>query len=62
MERLDKVVCNQTGYSRKEVKELVRKKRIKVNDITVLKSDIKINPDIDIIKIDDIEIKVQEYV
>lgn len=62
MERLDKVVCNQTGYSRKEVKELVRKKRIKVNDITVLKSDIKINPDIDIIKIDDIEINVQEYV
>ena len=62
MERLDKVISNQTGYSRKEVKELVRKKRIKVNDAIILKSDIKINPDIDKITIDDMDIKVQEYV
>ena len=62
MERIDKVVCNQTGYSRKEVKELVRKKRITLNGEIILKSDIKINPEIDKIKIDDTEISVKEYV
>lgn len=62
MERIDKVVCNQTGYSRKEVKELVRKKKITLNGEIILKSDIKINPDIDRIAIDNEEISVKEYV
>ena len=37
MERLDKVISNQTGYSRKEIKELIRKKRVTVNDEIALK-------------------------
>lgn len=62
MERIDKVLANQTGYSRKEIKELIRKKRVMLNNEIVTKSDIKINPDIDKIKIDNKEIQVQKYV
>ena len=62
MERLDKVVSNQTGYSRKEVKNLVRQKRITVNDEIVTKSDIKVNPEKDSIKLDNKEIKIKNYV
>lgn len=62
MERLDKVLSNQTGYSRKEIKELISKKRVTVNNEIITKSDIKINPDIDKIKIDDNEIEIKKYV
>ena len=62
MERLDKIISNQTGYSRKEVKELVRKKRIIVNDVVVLKSDIKVDASKDVILLDGNEILVKEYV
>ena len=62
MERIDKVIGSQTGYSRKDIKELIRKKRVKINDELVLKSDIKVNPDIDIIKIDNIVIEIKKHV
>lgn len=52
MERLDKVICSQTNYSRRDVKELVRNKRVFVNNELVLKSDIKINGDSDVIVVD----------
>ena len=62
MERLDKIISNQTGYSRKEVKELVRQKRIIVNDVVVLKSDVKVDASKDVILLDGDEILVKEYV
>lgn len=62
MERLDKVIGSQTSYSRKDVKELVRKKRIKVNDEIVLKSDIKIDPNNDIISIDNKVLTIKKCV
>lgn len=62
MERIDKIISNQTRYSRKDIKELVRKKRITLNNQLVTKSDIKINPDIDIIKIDNEIIEITKYV
>lgn len=62
MERIDKVIGTQTTYSRKEVKELVRKKRVIVNDEIITKSDIKINPEVDIVKIDNQEIQIKKYV
>lgn len=62
MERLDKIIGSQTEYSRKDIKELVRKKRIRVNNEIVLKSDIKIDPIKDKISIDDKEVKVKEHV
>ena len=62
MERLDKIVSNQTGYSRKEVKELVRNKRIMVNDVVVSKSDIKVDPINDLISLDGENINVKSKV
>lgn len=61
MERLDKILVRETGYSRKDIKILVKNKRIKVNDQIVLKSDIKITEN-DIIKLDDKIIEVKEFV
>ncbi|MBQ2909546.1 MAG: rRNA pseudouridine synthase [Bacilli bacterium] len=62
MERLDKIVSNQTGYSRKEVKELVRNKRIMVNDVVVSKSEIKVDPINDLISLDGENINVKKKV
>lgn len=62
MERIDKVISSETGYTRKEVKELVRKKRIMLNNEIITKSDIKINTEIDKIKIDGEEIEIKKYV
>ena len=62
MERLDKVISNQVGYSRKEVKELVKKKRVKVDDVIVNNSDIKVDVSINKIFIDDEELIFKKYV
>lgn len=61
MERIDKIISNQTTYTRKEVKELIKKKRITINDEILLKSDLKINLDTTTIKIDGIELKIKKY-
>ena len=62
MERLDKIIANQTGYSRKEVKELIRKNHITVNDEIISKSDIKVDCDKDKIMLDGTEIKLQKHI
>lgn len=62
MERLDKIIVEQTKYSRKEVKELVRQKRIIVNGEKISKPDIKIDREKDRIEVDNIEIKVKKYI
>ncbi len=62
MERIDKIIVNQTQYSRKDVKKLVLQKRVKVNEALVFKSDIKIDPKVDIITIDGKDINVVENV
>ena len=61
MERLDKIIATQTEYSRKEVKELVNKKRVIVNGEIVCKSDIKIDNNAEI-KIDGCVINVKKNV
>ncbi len=51
------------GYgSRKDVKTLVKKKRITVNDQSVRKADIQIDPDKDQVKCDDKVIQYQKYI
>lgn len=62
MERLDKIISTQTGYSRKDVKELIKKKRVLVNEEVVTKSDIKVNPEIDIVLLDGRKINFKKYV
>jgi len=62
MERIDKIISSQIGYSRKEVKELIKKKRVTLNEELVKKSDEKINPDKDIIKVDGKEITIKKNI
>ena len=62
MERLDKVISNQTGYSRKDIKELIRKKRVTVNGEIAAKPELKVDPAMDRISVDGQEISVQKFV
>ena len=62
MERLDKVISNQTGYSRKDIKELIRKKRVTVNNEIAAKPELKVDPAIDRISVDGQGISVQKFV
>lgn len=62
MERIDKVIGSQTGYSRKEIKDLIRKKRVFVNGTLVLKSDFKIDIDKTLITIDDKKIPIKKNI
>ncbi|TDM07724.1 rRNA pseudouridine synthase [Macrococcus lamae] len=50
--RLDKFLADTGNGTRSEVKHLIRKGRVTVNNETVRKSDIKISPDDDLIAID----------
>lgn len=62
MERIDKVISNQTLYSRKDVKDLIRSKRVVVNGKIITKSDIKISPEKDTIEIDGQHIEFKKYI
>lgn len=62
MERIDKIICAQTEYSRKDIKKLILQKRIKVNDELVFKADIKIDPEKDKISIDEKIINIQKNI
>ena len=62
MERIDKFIGTQTSYSRKDVKDLIRKKKVLVNGEIVTKPDIKIDCYSDVISIDNKEIVFKKYV
>ena len=62
MERLDKIIGMVTNYSRKDIKELIRKKRVTINGNVALKADLKIEADEVMIAIDGRELKVQKNV
>ena len=62
MERIDRFITNHSMYSRSIVKKLINAKRVYLNDEVVKKADIKINEDLDIVRIDDEVIKAQKYV
>jgi 16S rRNA pseudouridine516 synthase len=62
MERLDKAISSQTNYSRKDIKDLIKKKKVLVNGIVVMKSDIKVNPSIDEITVSEQTICFKKFV
>ena len=64
MERIDKIISNQTTYTRKEVKDLIKKKKITVNNEIINKSDFKIDIKKDIIMIEGkiLNIKTHIYI
>ena len=61
MERIDKVISNQIGYSRKEIKEMIRGKRVCLNGVVVLKSDVKVDVAKDEIRIDGVLCEYKKY-
>ncbi len=61
MERLDKVIARELGYSRNDVKKLIKDRRIMVNDEIVLKSDLKVGEE-DKIVVDGEEIGINKCV
>ena len=62
LERIDKVIASQTNYSRSDIKKLITKRKIIVNNNIVLKSDFKIDPIKDDILIDGNKLLFKEYV
>ena len=62
MQRLDKILSTQTSYSRKEIKELIGKKKITINENIALKSDIKIDEEKDTIMINGEKLIIKKYV
>lgn len=60
--RVDKFLSQQTVLSRKEIKKLAKKKRIAVNQEVIKKTDIKIDPMVDTVTLDGIDISYEPYI
>ena len=58
--RLDKFLSNNGFGTRKEVKDLIKKGYVSVNDNDKIKFDQSIDPTVDIIKVDDEIIEYKE--
>ena len=61
MKRIDKVISEQTSYTRKEIKEKIKKHQILVNEEVVLKPETKVKEE-DIITVDNKVLKRQKNV
>ena len=62
MKRIDKIISEQTHYTRKEIKKLVSQGKILVNDEIVKKSETKYDENNICIKINGEEIEIKKYV
>ena len=58
--RLDKYLADMTGISRLEIKKLIKKGDVKVNDIVIKTNDYKVKED-DVVYLNDKQIKYQEF-
>lgn len=60
--RLDRLLSN-TGYgTRKEVKQMIRKGHVKVNKTVIKKDDLKIDPKVEKVYVDDVEVVHEPFV
>ncbi|MBE5943840.1 MAG: rRNA pseudouridine synthase [Lachnospiraceae bacterium] len=59
--RLDKFLADAGAGTRSQVKELIKKGRVKVNNVIVKKSDIKIQTDEDFVSLDDKKVSHCEF-
>ena len=62
IKRIDRIISEQTNYSRKEIKNLVSKKLVLVNDKVIDKSDLKYEEDNIVIKINNEVIGVKKNI
>lgn len=60
--RLDKLLAHSGFGTRKEVKELIKKGYVHVNDIVIKKDKFQVDPDSDIVDVDGEVIKYEKYV
>lgn len=60
--RLDKLLSHAGYGSRRDVRELIKKKLVTVNDERIKKVNIKVNPDEDTIMVDNKKVIYEEYV
>lgn len=62
MERIDKIIASQGGYSRSEVKKLIQQKKIKVNGEIITSPNIKIDTANAKILIDNEALTIKEHI
>ncbi|SHJ70161.1 ribosomal small subunit pseudouridine synthase A [Clostridium cavendishii DSM 21758] len=62
MERLDKVLSNLGYGTRKELKQIIKKGYVKVNNIIVKDNGLQIDPEKDIIHVNDEEVIYREFI
>lgn len=59
--RLDKYLCDMQQGTRSTVKDMIRKQRVSVNDIIILRPELKVNTDTDTVCIDGRKIGYSDY-
>ena len=60
--RIDKFLAHKAFGTRKEVHELIKQGLVKVNDTIIKKKDMHINPDVDVVTVQDQVVQAQlEY-
>lgn len=59
--RLDKLLANSGYGSRKEVKKIIRSKRVKVNDVVISNDDYKVDEDLDVVYLDGVALNYKKY-
>ena len=62
IQRIDKLIANSLPYSRSQVRELVKKKKVIVNDVVITSSDFKVDADTDNVIVDGKPLKYSEFV
>lgn len=62
IQRIDKLIANSLPYSRSQVRELVKKKKVIVNDEVITSSDFKVDADTDNVIVDGKPLKYSEFV
>lgn len=61
MIRIDKLLCEMQIGSRREIKEYAKKGRIKVNESVVKNTDLKVNPEVDKVFVDNRKIEFARF-
>lgn len=62
MTRLDKFICDNSGYSRSQIKKLIQKGGVCVNSVPVRASDLKIDPENDSVSVLGEKIEYRKFV
>lgn len=59
--RIDKLLSNSGIGSRSEVKNIIKDKRVTINDVLVRSTSLEVNPDKDVVKVDGEVVSYKEF-